>query len=230
MASRIRTPSWLRAAGRRMPLRALLYRRPSEPQTIEVVFDQAIYPVRSAAIARRAATRCASTPPPAKSILTMPPRGSVREAKAVRAEARRLDRGAAASPAAGGAVRRRHDRCRCAASSIASCIGRARAARSGPKPARTASRCSASRARRRTSTAASAITCAARRGAISRPRAAAPPSSSASRSSASRCATSRAAGARARPPACCRIPGGSSSRRRSCWTISPCTRSRIWSR
>src|ERR1041385_8320771 len=64
-----------------MPLRALLYRRPSEPQTIQIVFDQAIYPVRIRRHrqARRytlrihAATR--------EVILTMPPRGSVREAK-----------------------------------------------------------------------------------------------------------------------------------------------------
>jgi predicted metal-dependent hydrolase len=65
----------------KMPLRALLYRRPSEPQTIQIVFDQAIYPVRIRRHrqARRytlrihAATR--------EIILTMPPRGSVREAK-----------------------------------------------------------------------------------------------------------------------------------------------------
>ena len=62
-------------------LRALLYRRPSEPQSIEIDFDQAIYPVRIRRHrqARRytlrihAATR--------EVILTMPPRGSVREAK-----------------------------------------------------------------------------------------------------------------------------------------------------
>ena len=29
-----------------MPLRALLYRRPSEPQAIEIVFDRSIYLVR----------------------------------------------------------------------------------------------------------------------------------------------------------------------------------------
>jgi predicted metal-dependent hydrolase len=64
-----------------MPLRALLYRRPMEPQTIQIVFDQAIYPVRIRRHrqARRytlrihAATR--------EIILTMPPRGSVGEAK-----------------------------------------------------------------------------------------------------------------------------------------------------
>jgi len=64
-----------------MSLRALLYRRPSEPQTIQIVFDQAIHlvRVRRHRQARRytlrihAATR--------EVILTMPPRGSLREAK-----------------------------------------------------------------------------------------------------------------------------------------------------
>jgi predicted metal-dependent hydrolase len=63
------------------PLRALLYRRPSEPQTIQIVFDRAIYLVRIRRHrqARRytlrihAATR--------EVILTVPPRGSLREAK-----------------------------------------------------------------------------------------------------------------------------------------------------
>jgi len=62
-------------------LRALLYRRPAEPRSIEVEFDQAVYPVRIRRHrqARRytlrihAATR--------EVVLTMPPRGSVREAK-----------------------------------------------------------------------------------------------------------------------------------------------------
>ena len=64
-----------------MPLRALLYRRPSEPQTIQVVFDQAIYPVR---IRRHRQARRYTLRIHAASrevILTMPPRGSVREAK-----------------------------------------------------------------------------------------------------------------------------------------------------
>jgi predicted metal-dependent hydrolase len=64
-----------------MSLRALLYRRPSEPQTIQVAFEQSIYLVRIRRHrqARRytlrihAATR--------EVILTMPPRGSLREAK-----------------------------------------------------------------------------------------------------------------------------------------------------
>ena len=65
-----------------MPLRALLYRRPTEPQAIEVVHDDAMYLVRlnRHRRARRytlrihAATR--------EIVLTMPPRGSVREARA----------------------------------------------------------------------------------------------------------------------------------------------------
>jgi len=64
-----------------MPLRALFYRRPSEPQTIQVVFDQAIYPVR---IRRHRQARRYTLRIHAASrevILTMPPRGSVREAK-----------------------------------------------------------------------------------------------------------------------------------------------------
>jgi predicted metal-dependent hydrolase len=64
-----------------MRLRALLYRRPSEPATFEVVFDRAIYVVRLRRHrqARRytlrihAATR--------EVILTMSPRGSLKEAK-----------------------------------------------------------------------------------------------------------------------------------------------------
>ena len=64
-----------------MLLRALLYRRPSEPQTIQIVFDQAIYPVR---IRRHRQARRYTLRIHAASrevILTMPPRGSVREAK-----------------------------------------------------------------------------------------------------------------------------------------------------
>lgn len=65
-----------------MPLRALLYRRPTEPQAIEVCFDKHIYLVRLRRHrqARRytlrihAATR--------EVMLTMPPRGSLRDAKA----------------------------------------------------------------------------------------------------------------------------------------------------
>jgi predicted metal-dependent hydrolase len=65
-----------------MPLRALLYRRPSEPQAIELVFDEAMYLVRLSRHRRarrytlriHAATR--------EVVLTMPPRGNVSEARA----------------------------------------------------------------------------------------------------------------------------------------------------
>jgi predicted metal-dependent hydrolase len=65
-----------------MPIRALLYRRPSEPQAIELVFDGAMYLVRLSRHRRarrytlriHAATR--------EVVLTIPPRGNVKEAKA----------------------------------------------------------------------------------------------------------------------------------------------------
>jgi predicted metal-dependent hydrolase len=65
-----------------MSLRALLFRRPPEPRTIEVAVEQATYPVqvRRHPRARRytlrihAATR--------EVVLTMPPRGSLKEARA----------------------------------------------------------------------------------------------------------------------------------------------------
>jgi hypothetical protein len=63
-----------------MPLHALLYRRPSEPQTIEVVFDKSVYPVRLRRHrqARRFTLRIQSAT--REVILTIPPRGSLKEA------------------------------------------------------------------------------------------------------------------------------------------------------
>jgi predicted metal-dependent hydrolase len=65
-----------------MSLRALLFRGPPEPQLIEVAFDGAIYPVelRRHAQARRYTLRVRAVS--RTIVLTMPPRGSVREAKA----------------------------------------------------------------------------------------------------------------------------------------------------
>jgi predicted metal-dependent hydrolase len=65
-----------------MPLRALLYRRTAEPQAIEVAFDNSIYPVqlRRHRQARRYTLRINAAK--REVILTMPPRGSVREAYA----------------------------------------------------------------------------------------------------------------------------------------------------
>ena len=62
--------------------RALLYRRPSEPQAIEVVFDQSIYLVclRRHRQARRYTLRIAAAT--REVILTIPPRGTLKEARA----------------------------------------------------------------------------------------------------------------------------------------------------
>jgi predicted metal-dependent hydrolase len=64
-----------------MSLRALLYRRPSEPSVVQVVFDKSIYLVRLRRHrqARRYTLRIDAA---ARAVvLTMPPRGSVKEAK-----------------------------------------------------------------------------------------------------------------------------------------------------
>src|SRR5688500_13976801 len=64
-----------------MPLRGLLYRRPTEPQAISIAFDQSIYLVRLRRHrqARRYTLRIQAAT--REVVLTMPPRGSVREAK-----------------------------------------------------------------------------------------------------------------------------------------------------
>jgi predicted metal-dependent hydrolase len=64
-----------------MSLRALLYRRPSEPSAIEIIFDRAIYPVRMRRHrqARRYTLRIDAVS--REVVLTIPPRGSVKEAR-----------------------------------------------------------------------------------------------------------------------------------------------------
>ena len=64
-----------------MPLRALLYRRPTEPQAIEIVFDRSIYLVRLRRHrqARRYTLRIQAAT--REVVLTMPPRGNLNEAK-----------------------------------------------------------------------------------------------------------------------------------------------------
>jgi len=64
-----------------MSLRALLYRRPSEPAAIEIIFDRAIYPVRMRRHrqARRYTLRIDSVS--REVVLTIPPRGTVKEAR-----------------------------------------------------------------------------------------------------------------------------------------------------
>ena len=64
-----------------MPLRALLYRRPTEPKAIQVVHDKNIYlvRVRRHRQARRYTLRIQAAT--REVVLTMPPRGCLREAK-----------------------------------------------------------------------------------------------------------------------------------------------------
>jgi predicted metal-dependent hydrolase len=64
-----------------MPTRALLYRRPSEPRTIQVIFDRAIYLVRLRRHrqARRYTLRIQAAT--REVILTIPPRGTLKEAR-----------------------------------------------------------------------------------------------------------------------------------------------------
>jgi predicted metal-dependent hydrolase len=64
-----------------MSLRALLYRRPTEPQAIDVVFDKSIYlvRVRRHRQARRYTLRIDAAS--REVVLTIPPRGSLREAR-----------------------------------------------------------------------------------------------------------------------------------------------------
>jgi hypothetical protein len=64
-----------------MPLRALLYRRPSEPQAITVAFDREVYLVRLRRHrqARRYTLRIHSAT--REIVLSMPPRGSVKQAQ-----------------------------------------------------------------------------------------------------------------------------------------------------
>jgi len=64
-----------------MPQRALLYRRPSEPQAINVVFDRSIYlvRVRRHRQARRYTLRIQAAT--REVILTIPPRGTLQEAR-----------------------------------------------------------------------------------------------------------------------------------------------------
>ena len=64
-----------------MSLRELLYRRPSEPQAIEVFFEQAVYLVRIRRHrqARRYTLRIDA--PSREVVLTIPPRGSLKEAR-----------------------------------------------------------------------------------------------------------------------------------------------------
>jgi predicted metal-dependent hydrolase len=73
---------WWSSGSSAMSYRALLYRRPSEPQAIEVVFDRSIYlvRVRRHRQARRYTLRIQAAT--REVILTIPPRGTLKEARA----------------------------------------------------------------------------------------------------------------------------------------------------
>jgi predicted metal-dependent hydrolase len=62
-------------------LRALLYRGPSEPLSIQVTFDQAVYPVRLRRHRRARRYTLRIDAASREVVLTMPPRGTVREAR-----------------------------------------------------------------------------------------------------------------------------------------------------
>ncbi len=64
-----------------MPLHALLYRRPREPQAIDIVFDSSIYPVRLRRHrqARRYTLRIQTAT--REVVLTIPPRGTLKDAR-----------------------------------------------------------------------------------------------------------------------------------------------------
>jgi predicted metal-dependent hydrolase len=92
-----------------MPLRALLYRRPSEPPAISITFDREIYlvRVRRHRQARRYTLRIHSVT--REVVLTMPPRGSLKQAREFAQKhggwiAARLERMPEAAPFADGAV------------------------------------------------------------------------------------------------------------------------------
>ena len=92
-----------------MRLRALLYRRPTEPQTIQIVFDRSIYlvRVRRHRQARRYTLRIQSAT--REVVLTIPPRGTFKEARDFAQKhgawiAARLERLPRAAPFADGAI------------------------------------------------------------------------------------------------------------------------------
>ena len=92
-----------------MPLRALLYRRPSEPPAISVTFDREIYlvRVRRHRQARRYTLRIQSAT--REVVLTMPPRGSLKQAHEFAQKhggwiAARLERLPKAAPFTDGAI------------------------------------------------------------------------------------------------------------------------------
>src|SRR5262245_36742019 len=74
-------PGFLVSGSSAMSWRALLYRRPSEPSAIEIIFDRSVFLVqlRRHRQARRYTLRIDATT--REVVLTIPPRGSLKEAR-----------------------------------------------------------------------------------------------------------------------------------------------------
>ncbi len=159
-----------------MPLRALLYRRPSEPPAISITFEREIYlvRVRRHRQARRYTLRIHSATPRSRAH-----HAAARQPQAgagIRAEARRLDRGAARPAAGAGALRAWHRDPVARRRSPHRASARDSAARCGSRATSRASACSASPATSRMSRAGCAIFSSARSKPIwKRPAAARPP-------------------------------------------------------
>ena len=138
-----------------MATRALLYRRPAEPATLVVKHGSQFFAIRLRRHRRARRYTLRIHPTDREAILTMPPRGTLAEAKEFAQLSRRLDRRTSRPFAEGRAVSSRHSgavarRCR-----TGSCIAPASAARCGPKSATAARRFSASPAASSISTGAS---------------------------------------------------------------------------
>ncbi len=126
-----------------MATRALLYRRPAEPSRLLVKHGSQIYSVRLRRHRRARRYTLRIHPSDREAILTMPPRGTLTDAKDFAQRhggwiAARLGRLPKAAPFS------RAPWCRCAAFRTGSSIVPASAARCGPKPATAASGFSAS--------------------------------------------------------------------------------------
>lgn len=65
-----------------MSLRALLYRRPAEPRAIQLIHGRAIYQIRLRRHRQARRYTLSIHPAAREAVLTMPPRGSVKEARA----------------------------------------------------------------------------------------------------------------------------------------------------
>ncbi len=127
-----------------MATRALLYRRPAEPSTLVVRHGSQFFSVKLRRHRRARRYTLRIHPTDREAILTMPPRGTIAEAKEFAQHAWRLDRRPSRPFAEGGAVPARHGGPAARRRRTGSCIVPASAARCGRKRATAARRSSAS--------------------------------------------------------------------------------------